>query len=337
MKNKPANVALKMIVAGLAIVACGAASRIVRAQAQAPSQAPEQSQAKPAASTFAPDGKGFATPKEAADALIQAASDYNVPALLEILGKSGKDVVASKDTVQDKNRASGFVAKAKEKETLVPDPNNKTRVTLNVGNDDWPLPIPIAQGKDGKWYFDTKAGRDEVLRRRIGANELEVINILRGYDDAQQEYSRTIHDDSGVNQYAQKIISSPGKHDGLAWQNPDGTWGGPVGEGAARAIAEGFSQGEPFHGYYFRVLTGQGPAARLGQLDYLVDDAMIGGFALVAWPADYRVTGVQTFMVSWDGVVYQKDLGPETAKIAASMTRYNPDKTWTETDDDDSD
>ena len=215
----------------------------------------------------------------------------------------------------------------------MPDPKNKAVVTLNVGNDDWPLPIPIVQNKDGKWYFDGKAGHAEILRRRIGANELDVINILRGYDDAQQNYALQIHDNSGVNQFAQRIISSPGKHDGLAWQNDDGTWGGPVGDGAAKAMAEGFAQGVPFHGYYFKALMGQGPAARLGQLDYLVEGAMIGGFALVAWPAEYRVTGVQTFIVSWDGVVYQKDLGPDTTKIASVMTRYNPDKTWTETDD----
>ena len=153
--------------------------------------------------------------------------------------------------------------------------------------------------------------------------------------EAQEEYAQTIHDDSGVNQYAQRIISTPGKHDGLAWENTDGTWGGPVGEGVAKAIEQGYAnRGAPFHGYYFKVLMGQGSAARLGTLDYLVGGAMIGGFALVAWPAEYRVTGVQTFIVSYDGVVYQKDLGPDTTKIASGMERYNPEKTWQETDDD---
>jgi hypothetical protein len=137
-----------------------------------------------------------------------------------------------------------------------------------------------------------------------------------------------------VNQYAQRIISTPGKQDGLAWQNPDGTWEGPVGPGAARAIEQGYTREAPFHGYYFKVLKGQGPSARLGQLDYVIKGAMIGGFALVAWPAEYRITGVQTFIVSYDGVVYQKDLGPDTAKIAAAMDRYDPDKTWKETKDD---
>lgn len=328
MKIRETNVVLKALFVAAAIVTFGAMGTVSEAQTQ-PSPKPSTA----AAPAPVPSGQAFATPKEAADALIQATSDFDVPALLKVLGKGADDIVASKDTVQDKKRALEFAAKAKEKEELVPDPKNKAVVTLNVGNDDWPLPIPIVQSKDGKWYFDDKAGHAEILRRRIGANELDVINILRGYDDAQQEYALQIHDNSGVNQYAQRIVSSAGKHDGLAWQDPDGTWGGPVGEGAAKAMAEGFAQGEPFHGYYFKVLTGQGPAARLGQLDYVVEGAMIGGFALVAWPAEYWVTGVQTFIVSWDGVVYQKDLGPNTPKIAPAMERYNPDKTWIETDD----
>jgi hypothetical protein len=279
-------------------------------------------------------GEGFATPKEAANALIQAAANYDVPALLKILGQDGEDLVESADTVADKNRAEKFVALAKEKTEVTTDPKNKSHATLTVGNNDWPLPIPIVM-KNGKWYFDAKAGHDEILRRRIGTNELDSITVCRGYVEAQEEYALTIHDDSGVNQYAQKIVSTPGKHDGLAWQNPDGTWGGPVGEGVAKAISQGYtSQTEPFHGYYFKVLKGQGPSARLGQLDYVIDGAKIGGFALVAWPAEYLVTGVQTFIVSYDGVVYQKDLGPDTAKIASAMERYDPDKTWRETDDD---
>jgi Protein of unknown function (DUF2950) len=259
--------------------------------------------------------------------------------LLQILGQGGEDLVASGDPVQDKNRAASFVAKAREKTALITDQRNKALATLTVGDDDWPFPIPIIK-RGGKWYFDSKAGRDEILKRRIGENELDAITICRGFDEAQQEYALTCHDESCVNQYAQKIISTPGKRDGLAWQNPDGTWGGPVGEGVAKAIAQGYTdRTEPYHGYFFRVLKGQGPAARLGQLDYVVkgnDDngVMIGGFALVAWPAEYRVTGVQTFIVSYDGVVYQKDFGPDTSKIAAAMERYNPDKTWTRTDDD---
>jgi hypothetical protein len=163
---------------------------------------------------------------------------------------------------------------------------------------------------------------------------LDAIQICRGFVEAQEEYASTIHDDSGVNQYAQRIISTPGKQDGLAWRNQDGSPGGPVGEAVAKAIEEGYAKkSEPYHGYYFRVLKGQGPAAPLGQLDYTIEGVMIGGFALVAWPAEYRVTGVQTFMVSYNGSVYQKDLGPDSVKIAAAMERYNPDKTWHRTDD----
>ena len=333
MKSGKTNAALSALLVAAVIVTCSAAARLSAAQTQAAKPSTDAAAPK-AAQAAVPSGQAFATAKEAADALIQAASNFDVPALLKILGKGSEDIVASKDTTQDKNRALAFAAKAKEKEEVVVDPKNKATADLNVGNDNWPFPIPIVQ-RNGKWYFDTKAGHDEILRRRVGANELDVIAICRGFDDAQQEYARQVHDDSGVNQYAQRIVSTPGKHDGLAWQNPDGSWGGPVGEGAARAIAEGFAQGEPFHGYYFKVLKGQGPSAKLGKLDYVVDGAMIGGFALLAWPADYGVTGVQTFIVSWDGVVYQKDLGPTTSKIAPLMERYDPDKSWTETDDDD--
>jgi hypothetical protein len=277
--------------------------------------------------------KQFATPQQAAEALIQAAENYDVPALLEIFGPDGKDLVSSTDPVQDKNRAEAFAAKAHEKNAVVLDPKNKFRATLSVGNDDWPLPVPIVKQK-GKWYFDSKQGRDEILFRRIGANELDAIQICRGFVEAQKEYASEVHDDSGVHQYAQKIISSPGKRDGLVWRNEDGTLGGPISEGIAQAIEEGYSsKAQGYHGYYFKVLKGQGPAARLGQLDYVVEGVMIGGFGLVAVPAQYRVTGVKTFMVSYDGIVYEKDLGPDSLNIAKNMERYNPDKTWHRTDD----
>ena len=223
--------------------------------------------------------------------------------------------------------------KAREKNQITVDPKNSTRAILSVGNDDWPLPIPLVK-KEGKWSFDTKAGREEVLFRRIGANELDVIQICRGYVEAQNEYALEKHDNAEVNQYAQRIISTPGKHDGLAWQNSDGTWGGPVGEGIAKALAQGYTdRSQPYHGYYFKILKGQGPAAPLGKIDFMVNGAMIGGFALAAAPAEYRVTGVKTFLVSYEGVVYQKDLGPDTLKIFKDMQLYNPDKTWDRTDD----
>ena len=280
-----------------------------------------------------PPQKKFDTAQQAADAMILAAKTDDVDALLEIFGPAGKDFVSTGEDVQDKNSRATFATMAQEKTQVESDPHNPNRAILSVGNEEWPLPVPIVK-QNGKWHFDTKAGRTEILDRRIGGNELDAINICRGYAEAQKEYASEIHDDSGVNQYAQRIISTPGKHDGLAWRNADGSAGGPVGETIAKAIEEGYtSKSGPYHGYYLRTLKGQGPAAPLGQLDYVVNGVMIGGFALVAWPAEYRVTGVQTFIVSYDGIVYQKDLGPDTPKIASEMDRYNPDKTWHRTND----
>ena len=202
-----------------------------------------------------------------------------------------------------------------------------------VGNDDFPCAIPIVKHK-AKWSFDTKVGREEVLNRRVGANELDAIAICHGFVEAQHEYAMEKHDDSKVNQYAQKIISTPGKHDGLSWKKDDGTWAGPVGEDVAKAIEQGYSKkDQPYHGYYFKVLKGQGAAAPMGQMDFVVGDAMIGGFALAAAPAQYRVTGVKTFIVGPDGTVYEKDLGPDSLKSFQDMDRYNPDKSWKPTGD----
>jgi hypothetical protein len=281
-----------------------------------------------------PSAMAFNTPQQAAEVLIRAAESYDVSTLLAIFGPDGKDFVSSSDPVHDKSIAASFAAKAREKHQLTADPKNKAQAILTVGNDDWPLPVPLER-RGSKWYFDSKRGRDEILFRRIGTNELDAIQICRGFVDAQKEYAAGVHDDSGVNQYAQKIISTPGKHDGLYWENADGTTGGPISEAIARAIEEGYSPGQTsgYHGYYFKVLSGQGPAARLGQLDYVVEGVMIGGFALVAFPAEYRVTGVKSFMVSYDGIVYEKDLGLDTPRIAQSMERYNPDKSWHRTND----
>ena len=277
--------------------------------------------------------KEFKTPKEAAESLVQAAASFDVPALIEILGPDSADIVNSEDAVADKNRAMAFAAKAKQKMVIGTDPKNSNRVILTVGNDDFPMPIPIVR-KKAKWLFDTKSGREEILYRRIGTNELDAIAICRGFVEAQREYAQEKHDGSDVNQYAQRIVSTPGKQDGLAWQNSDGTWGGPVGAGAARALEEGYSKGgEPYHGYYFKVLKGQGPSAPLGKMDFVVAGAMIGGFALVAAPAQYRVTGVQTFMVGPNGVVYQRDFGRDTLKMFGNMDRLDPDKNWKSTTD----
>ncbi|HKD59443.1 MAG TPA: DUF2950 domain-containing protein [Terracidiphilus sp.] len=278
--------------------------------------------------------KTFATPEAAVDELIRATGEYDVPALKQIFGPEGADFISTADPVQDKNKAEAFAAFAKEKHFLASDPTNQHRLVLNVGPNDWPLPIPLVK-KSGKWMFDTAAGRQELLYRRIGTNELDAIQICRGYVQAQKVYALTVHDDSGVNEYAQKILSSPGKQDGLYWKNSDGTPGGPLSEPAARAIAEGYTldKKSAYHGYYFKILKGQGPAAPLGRLDYVIQGAMIGGFALIAVPAEYRVTGVKTFLVSQDGVVYQKDLGPDTLNVAKGIELYNPDKTWQITTD----
>lgn len=293
--------------------------------------APHPKQAESAPST--PVQKTFGTPEEAAEAFIKAADRFDLPALKEILGPDGKSLVSSEDAVQDKNRAATFAEKAHEKTEVKVDPKNPMRATLFVGTDDWPFPIPIVQ-KETTWHFDTKAGRDEILFRRIGANELDAIQICRGYVEAQQQYALEKHDNAEVNQYAQRIISIPGKQDGLGWRNSDGSWGGPIGEGLAKALEQGYTnRSQPYHGYFFKILKGQGPAAPLGQMDFVVEGAMIGGFALAAAPAEYRVTGVKTFIVSYQGVVYEKDLGPNSLSVFRDMTLYNPDKTWKRTDD----
>lgn len=290
------------------------------------------SQAKPAESS-PQSQKTFSSPKEAAEALIEAAGSNDVPALKQILGAQGEDLVASGDAVQDKNITTAFAALAHEKHTITINPKTPDRAVLVVGNNDWPMPIPIMK-RNGKWVFDTKAGRQEMLYRRIGSNELDAIQICRGYVEAQHEYAMEKHDNSEVNQYAQRVISSPGKHDGLVWRNPDGTLGGPISENIADALEEGYTdKAKPYHGYYFKILKGQGPAAPLGKMDFVIEGAMIGGFALVAAPADYRVTGVKTFIVGYKGIVYQKDLGPNTLQIFRDMQLYNPDSTWRPTDD----
>jgi hypothetical protein len=325
MKSKKINLASpKAILTGFVVAACCVLMTGLHAAPQTKAEA---------SVATGPTQKTFDTPQQAVDSMILAVKNNDTAALLKIFGPAGKDFVASGDDVQDKNSRANFAALAAEKIHIDINPPNSNRAIVSVGNEDWPLPVPIVN-QGGKWHFDSKAGRNVILDRHIGENELDAILICRGYVDAQKEYAEKIHDDSGVNQYAQRIISSPGKQDGLAWKNPDGSWGGPVGETVAEGIEEGYQdKGKPFHGYYFKVLKGQGPAAPLGQLDYMIRGAMIGGFALVAVPAHYQVTGVMTFMVSYDGVVYQKDLGPDSLSIANKMERYNPDKTWKRTND----
>src|SRR5215203_1625726 len=273
--------------------------------------------------------RGFATADEAAEALVAAAEQFDGAALKEILGPDSYDIVNTGEPARDSEVAAEFASLARAKKNVALDPRNPRRAVLQVGEDDWPFPVPIVR-QGGKWFFDAHAGRQEIIYRRVGRNELDAIAICRGYVEAQHEYALKPREGYEVNQYAQHIISTPDKQDGLAWQNSDGTWSGVVGEKFARALEKGFSgKDQPFHGYYFKVLKGQGPAAPLGELDFVVKDVMIGGFALIAAPAQYRVTGVKTFMVSHDGVVYEKDLGPNSLEAAIKIDRFNPDKTWT--------
>lgn len=282
-----------------------------------------------AQTTVTTRAKSFKTAEEAASALIEAAEKYDEQSLLQILGPDSYDIIHTGEPARDREVAQQFAAQARAKNHVALQPKNPRRAFLNIGEDDWPFPVPLVKGPSG-WSFDARGGRLEILYRRIGSNELNAIEICRGYVEAQHEYALIKRGTSGVNQYAQRIISTPGQQDGLAWQTGEGKWDGPIGEKVAQAITRGYtSRTEPFHGYYFRILKGQGPAAPLGELDFVVKGAMIGGFALIAFPAQYRVTGVQTFMVSHDGVVYQKDLGPKTLELAAAIERFNPDKTWT--------
>lgn len=292
-------------------------------------QQPPGAETAPSRTTIATAVRTFDTPQQAAAVLIEAADKFEVATLMQIFGPDGHDVVFSGEFAQDRKHAADFAAEAQEKNSVSIDPKSNRRAFLLVGNEDWPFPVPIVKVGD-KWAFDAKTGLQELIHRRIGANELDAIEICHGYVEAQHEYALQPHEGYSANQYAQRIISTPSKQDGLAWQNPDGTWGGPIGEKIAVAIEQGYTiSSEPYHGYFFKVLKGQGPAAPLGEMNFVVEGVMIGGFALVAAPAEYGVTGIKTFIVSHDGVVYEKDLGPETLDEFRKMELFNPDKSWT--------
>ena len=262
------------------------------------------------------------------EALINAAEKFDLEAIEQLFGPEGKDILVTAEPPHDHDIARTFADLAHEKKSVSVDPRNRNHAVILVGSDDWPFAVPLVRQK-GTWHFDTPAGIQELTYRRVGGNELDAIEICRGFVEAQEEYALEKHDGSVVNQYAQRIISTPGKQDGLAWQTVDGKWAGPIGENVATAIDKGYAAGQPYHGYYFKVLKGQGPAAPLGEMDYVVEGAMIGGFALVAAPAEYGVTGVKTFMVGNDGVVYEKDFGDTTLEAFKTMERFNPDGTWT--------
>jgi hypothetical protein len=271
----------------------------------------------------------FSSPSAAAAALVAAAKSDDLNALRSILGPEVNEVVSSGDPVADNNARDNLVAKYNEMRRLAYD--DLGRVILYLGADNWPLTIPIVK-KDQGWIFDTKAGKQELLYRRIGQNELYTIGVLRDLAIEQREYASQIREEGGVKQFAQKIRSDPGKHDGLYWPTAPGEPESPIGPQIAQATTEGYkpesSAQIPFHGYYYRVLTRQGRNAPGGAKDYLVDGKMIRGFAFLAYPAAYRSSGVMMFMINQDGIIVQKDLGPETAKLASQIKEFNPDRTW---------
>ncbi len=277
--------------------------------------------------------KTFTSPEQAVDALVTAARDGKPAELVQILGADATKLVYSGDPVADHDSRQKFVTAYDEMHKIVPDGDVKAE--LAVGKDEWPFPIPVVR-QSGKWRFDTRAGAQEILDRRIGANELNAIEVCRAYADAQEEYASKGLSDSKLSEYAQKFTSSPGKHDGLYWPVAEGQAESPMGPLVAQARAEGYgprakgAKPSPYHGYYYRILTKQGKDAPGGAFDYIVSGHMIGGFALVAFPAKYKDSGIMTFVINHDGVVYQKNLGPNTATAARQMKAFDPDSTWSQ-------
>lgn len=273
--------------------------------------------------------KRFATPEQAAQALVEASRTDDLKGMLAILGPGSRELIYSGDGVADNAGRDRFVAAYEQKHSLEAK-NGATRV-LHIGADDWSLPIPIVKRKNG-WSFDAGKGKKEILNRRIGRNELQVIEVLDAYVDAQQEYASKDCRGAGKVEFAQRIISTPGSHDGLYWEAREGEQQSPLGPLLARAAREGYDTREgnlsPFHGYYFKVLTGQGPNATGGTYQYVVKGKMILGFALIAYPAEYGNSGVMSFMVNQEGVIYEKNLGKETRRLVEAVTRFNPDKGW---------
>ena len=286
----------------------------------------------PSATPVAENPRTFATPEEAAAALAAGAKALDQSALRALFGPAVADV-ENPDHVQATNEFTAFAAAYDQSFRLVHVTTNKC--VLEVGTNAWPFPIPIVL-RDGRWFFDTAAGKEELLNRRIGRNELAVLEVMRAYVDAQREYASRDRDGDNVLEYAQRLASSPGKNDGLYWTPDLDGETSPLGPLVAQAQGEGYSMGskaanaprEPFHGYYFKILTQQGKNAPGGKYNYIINGNMIGGFALVAWPAEYGESGVMTFIVNQQGRVYQRDLGPSTAKTAGKMTTYDPDPSW---------
>ena len=276
-----------------------------------------------------PAGEGFPSPQAAAKALVNAARNNDVNGLLKILGPAASDVVVTNDPVADENGRRDFVEKASEKLRVVTDPDQAALKIIEVGASNWPLPIPLVK-TNGQWRFDAQQGTNKILLRRIGDNELTAINVCQGFVEAELTYAAEDPMKSGRRQYAQKFISSPDTRDGLYWKSDDPADESPIGDLIAQALAEGYTdKSMPYHGYHFKVLTGQGPSAPGGAMSYLDNGVMTKGFAVLAWPSEYKVTGVMTFQVDRTGILFEKDLGDKTADIAGAITDYDPDQTWT--------
>ncbi len=273
--------------------------------------------------------KVFGSPEEAMKALVETVQADDRKGVLAVLGTEGEDIIDSGDKVQDKNTQDRFVKVYQERVDYVKE--KEDRVSVILGNDNWPFPIPIVKRGEG-WVFDTKAGREEMLNRRIGRNELSTIRVCLGYVEAQREYASTDREQDGIVQYAQKFASDKYRRNGLYWEAAEGEIPSPLGPFAVKASAEGYRRAgdrpTPYHGYYFKILKGQGKNAPGGAFSYVINGHMVAGFALGAWPAEYAVSGVMTFIVNQNGTVYQKDLGPKTEGIVKAMTLYNPDRTW---------
>ncbi len=278
---------------------------------------------KPAISTFA-------SPDDASSALLTAAKSGDQNALIAIFGPDSKELISSGDGVQDKNISAAFVTGYEVMHRWRPLVDGSQM--LLVGADNFPFPIPLKKNADGKWFFDTAAGKDEVLNRRIGRNELAIIDVCEAAAEAQAEYYSKPHDGQKAKLYAAKFLSDPGKQNGLYWKTEEGQPPSPLGPLFAFATAEGYTanpQGHtPFHGYYFKALKGQTDKAPGGAKEYMVDGKMSGGFALVAYPAEYGNSGVMTFIINQDGVLLQKDLGKSTTETATAMTLFDPDPSW---------
>ena len=283
------------------------------------------------AAPAAPAGRTFATADEAVRSLASVVKAGDMSALLAIFGPDGEDLVSTSDPATGRRHQEVFLAAFAERWRLVD--TGRDRKELVIGNEDWPFPVPLVKGATG-WFFDTAAGKEEVLARRIGRNELAVIGVCRTYALAQRAYAAQGRDGRPAGVYARRLRSTAGTHDGLYWAAAHGEPRSPLGDLVAGAANDGTDLATartdrvPFHGYYFRILEGQGPHATGGAADYVVNGHMTGGFALVAWPATYDATGVMTFLVGKDGIVYERDLGPDTATAAAAITRYDPDASW---------